>query len=95
MRKVLAVALLMGFAGAFLPAGLHAAEGAGMEDTAIDKVSDWFAVIGKSGDEKEAMLAERRADRAAKRLSKAMKKAGKSAEKKMKKFGKEMEKLFE
>jgi hypothetical protein len=94
MRKVLAGALLAAFA-VFLPAGLHAAEGAGGDDTVIDKVSDWLAVIGKSGDEKEAILAERRADRAAERLAKAMRKAGKRAEKKMEKFGKEMEKLFE
>ena len=95
MKKFLAAALVIAFAGAFVPSCLYAAEGAGMEDTVIDKASDWIAVLGKPADEKDSILAERRADRAAKRLEKSMTKAGKTAEKKMKKFGKDMEKLFE
>jgi len=95
MRKFLAAALLIAFAGACVPAFVYAADGSGMEDTVIDKASDWIAVLGKPEDEKEAILAERRADRAAKRLEQAMKKVGKRAEKKMKKFGEDMEKLFE
>ncbi len=95
MRKVLAAALLIAFASALVPTFVYAAGNSGMEDTAIDKASDWIAVLGKPEDEKEAILAERRADRAAERLSKAMRQAGKKAEKKMKKFGKDMEKLFE
>jgi glycosyltransferase involved in cell wall biosynthesis len=95
MKKLLAAALLIAFAGACVPAYVYAADSSGMEDTVIDKASDWIAVLGKSEDEMEAILAERRADRAAERLSKAMRQAGKKAEKKMKKFGKDMEKLFE
>ena len=95
MKKFLAAALLLAFAGAFVPSYLYAADNSGMEDTIVDKASDWIAVLGKPADEKDAMLAERRADRAAKRFEKTMKKAGKTADKKMKKFGKEMEKLFE
>ncbi len=51
------------------------------EDTAIDKMGDWMATIGKSGLEKDQMLAERKAARTAKRLEQQTKKAAKEAEK--------------
>ena len=65
------------------------------DDSIFNRVSDWFATVGKPEDEKEAIIAERRADRAAERLGKAFRQESKKANKKMKKFGKEMEKMFE
>lgn len=66
----------------------------GQEDSILDKVSDWVATIGKSGSDKEEVLAERRLDRAMKRTSQAFKKSSKKASKAMKEFGKDMEKAF-
>lgn len=65
------------------------------EDNVIEKLGDWLATVGKSEEDRDAMVAERQADRAAERLRKMLKKESKAVEKKMKKFGKEMEKMFE
>ena len=35
------------------------------QDTPVDQVGDWFAVIGKQGMEKDQVLAKRKADRLA------------------------------
>jgi len=51
------------------------------DDNAIfNRTADWFATIGKSAEEKEKILAERKADRAVKRAEKEAKKAQKKAE---------------
>lgn len=65
------------------------------DDSIFNRVSDWFATIGKPEDEKDMIIAERRADRAAKRMGKAFRQESKKASKKMEKFGKDMEKMFE
>lgn len=47
------------------------------EDSIVDKAGDWFATIGKSGQEKDQILLQRRMDRAAKKAGAAFDKAGK------------------
>ncbi|HXV18584.1 MAG TPA: hypothetical protein VD883_00730, partial [Candidatus Omnitrophota bacterium] len=66
-----------------------------MDDTAWDKIGDWFATFGKSADEREEILIERRTARQAARFQRAIRMESKKAEKKVEKFTKEMEKLFE
>ncbi len=51
------------------------------DDNAIfNRTADWFATIGKSAEEREKILAERKTERAAKRAEKEAKKAQKKAE---------------
>jgi len=50
-------------------------------DQAIfNRVGDWFATVGKSEEEKEAILMERRAQRATKRAEKAARQLGRQAD---------------
>ena len=61
------------------------------EDSLFDKTSDWFATMGKDGSEKQSILAERRAGRAARRIQEGVTKSARQADKNMKEFGKELE----
>ncbi len=67
---------------------------AASNDTAMDRVSDWFATVGKPQDEKDMIIAQRRMERATDRAAEIWKKESKKAAKKMQEFGKEMEKAF-
>ncbi|MBI4358593.1 MAG: hypothetical protein HY584_04770 [Candidatus Omnitrophica bacterium] len=49
-------------------------------DTAIDQVGDWLATVGKQGVEKDQIIAQRKAERAARRAEEEAKKAAKEAE---------------
>ena len=91
MRKSAALVLLFSFFAGLTP--LYAADA--YEDTWWDEATDWFATLGKPQDEKDMILAERRADRAAVRLGRAFRQETKKAAKKMETFGKEMEKAFQ
>ena len=51
------------------------------EQAIFNRVSDWFATIGKSEEEKAKILAERKARRAQKRAEKALEKAERKGEK--------------
>jgi len=63
------------------------------DDNAIfNRVTDWFATIGKSEEEKQAILAERKAKRAAKRAEKEAQKKAKEAEEKAKEAKEKAEK---
>lgn len=90
MRKLLA--LVLACMMVFSATAVFAAKGA--SDTAREKASpqaifnrmtDWFATVGKSEEEKQQILAERKAKRAAKQAEKEAKKAAAQAEEKMKK----------
>lgn len=54
-------------------------------DTVIDKVGDWFAVLGKPQDEKDIICAQRRAARLAERMRKEAEEGMKEFDRKMKK----------
>ena len=58
---------------------------ASVNDTILDRAGDWFAVFGKSEDEKEMMLSRRRAARVAERMRREAEKSMKDFDKKMKK----------
>ena len=45
------------------------------EESVFDRVSDWFATVGKPKEEQDRILAERRAERMAKKAEKEIKKA--------------------
>ena len=51
------------------------------DQSIFNRATDWFATVGKSGVEKQAILAERKAKRAARRLEKEARKAGKETKK--------------
>ena len=51
------------------------------ENSIFNRVSDWFATVGKSDEEKAKILEERKQERARKRLEKEAKKASQAGEK--------------
>ena len=55
------------------------------ENAIFNRVGDWFATAGKSKEEKEKILAERKAEREDKRAEKRARKEAKKAEKALKK----------
>ncbi len=57
------------------------------QDSIVDKVGDWFALLGKSEDEKEMIAARRRAARISERMRK-------EAAKSMEEFNKKMKSAF-
>ncbi len=70
-------------------------------ESALDKVGDWFATRGKTPEEKTVILNQRRADRAvkeaekmAKQAQKDMEKMAAEAKKKAEQFGKDVKKGF-
>jgi hypothetical protein len=79
MRKALNLIILLAFLFAANPL-LWAQEGEkgasekayehASENAIFNRISDWFATVGKSPEEKEAILTERKAQRAAKRAEK-------------------------
>jgi len=81
MVKILALILIVVFFAACVWVGDAAAS---VNDTIIDRVGDWFAVFGKSEDEKEMMLARRRAARVAERMQKEAENSMKDFDRKMK-----------
>ena len=85
MKKTISILLVLLMAVTMMPVKVYAADGGG--DNVIDQASDWFATIGKSGMDKDAILFQRRSERASKRLGKAMNEAGK-------KMGDDMKKSF-
>ncbi len=102
MKRILFVVALMACVSFSMPAlaqdAAQKAKGASQEayehadDNAIfNRTTDWFATIGKSGAEKEKILAERKAERAVKRAEKEAKKAQQKAGEEMKKAGKELD----
>jgi len=50
------------------------------DEAVFNRVSDWFATVGKSDQEKQTILAERKAKRAAAKAEKEAEKAKKQAE---------------
>lgn len=92
MKKGKAVFLLFSLLSVFAAGCAYAA--GSYEDTFLDKTGDWFATLGKPADEKDSILAERRAKRAAEHFKKDMKEIGAKADKKSKELGKEMKNLF-
>jgi len=84
MRKVLALLVIM----TLMAPAVFAAKGAsekGIEtasdQAAFNRVGDWFATVGKSQEEKEAIKAERAVDRKVKRAEKQARKEAKEAKK--------------
>ena len=93
MKKWLAVCLLL--AGGLVAFPSHAYAGnMNSGDSITDKASDWLATVGKSPEERDVILAQRRADRMAKRFGEAMKSGSEKAGKEMKKMGKNMGDMF-
>jgi len=62
------------------------------DEAIFHRVGDWFSTIGKSKEEKEAIIAERRAKRAEKRAEKELKKRERVTEKETKKAEKKFKK---
>ena len=77
MKRFLAAVLILVFVFSFSSVSF-AAE---YKDNPIDQAGDWFATMGKSGMEKDSILAQRKAERAAKFAEREAKKLAKEAEK--------------
>jgi len=99
---LLAITLLLAATPAFsAPAGVKGASAKALENASDEavfhRVGDWFATVGKSDTEKKAIIAERKAKRAALRAQKKLEKQKRLAEKKankaQKKAGKKMKGL--
>lgn len=101
MKKVLVVTIILSLV--MISMSVFAAEGGkkGASERAYERASpqaifhrieDWFATRGKSPEEKERILKERRAERAVKRAFKEARKAQKEAERVKKKAEKKVEK---
>ncbi len=103
MKKISAFAIILTLAITQLviaaPEGEEGAAAAALEnanDQAVfNRIPDWFATVGKSPEEKEKILAERKALRAQKRAEKEAKKAQKQAQKEARKTEKEAQKAME
>ncbi len=80
-RKLIAVVLLIVFAFAIFPSPAALAGGGDYKDTPFDKLGDWMATLGKSGLEKDQILAERQAARLKRHAEIQAKKAKHEAEK--------------
>ena len=88
MKRAIAAVLLAGMLGAATP-GLAATMP--VQDTMFDRMGDWFATFGKSGLEKESVLAQRHADRTAKRANEAAQQNAEQAERSLKKAGRDLD----
>ena len=89
MRNFFIVLLVLSFA---LTAPVFAAQDAGVgaiaksadkasQDTWIDQAGDWFATLGKSEEDREFIITQRRADRFAQRVQTEAGAAARDAEK--------------
>jgi hypothetical protein len=91
---VLVMALLIGTVPAFAAQGQRGASARAMErasdEAVFHRIGDWFATRGKSEEEAQAIVAERKAARAAKRAEKELQKRKKEMERAAKKSQKEM-----
>jgi Skp family chaperone for outer membrane proteins len=65
------------------------------DQAVFNRIPDWFATVGKSAEEKEKIMAEKKALRTQKRADKEAKKAEKQARKEAQKAEKEAEKAME
>lgn len=96
MKKILSALVIISLIFTALP--VFAAQGRkGASDKALEqasdeaifhRVGDWFATIGKSDEEKKAIIAERKAKRAAARVQEEAERARKKMKEKTKGFGK-------
>ena len=100
MKKIVALIVVLAFVLTAMPAfaAKGGTRGASQQayDNASDKavfnrVGDWFATRGKSPEEKEKIVAERDAKRAAKKAEKEARKLEKQAQKKAKTLEKQSE----
>ncbi len=98
MKKSLVIMLVLALAVTTVPAfaaqGTKGASARAMErasdESVFHRVGDWFATVGKPDNEKQAIIAERKAKRAAAKAEKEAKKAQKQLKEqteKMKKKG--------
>lgn len=92
MKRIagIVVALVLGMGIATQP--VQAAEMVGQQDTVIDRIGDWFATLGKSGMEKDAILTQRKADRLTKRAEQRAREGAKKAERELNQAGKDLQK---
>jgi len=99
MRKLVVVLLTLAFVLGTVEGFAQKQKGASQkaqekasEQAIFHRVGDWFATVGKSKEEKEKILQERRAEREAKRAAKEAEKKAKEAEKEAKRKTKEAQK---
>jgi len=93
MKQWMVVGLLLAVGLAAFPCHSYAGNMSG-GDSITDKASDWLATIGKSPEERDVIIAQRKADRMAKRFGEAMKSTAEKTGKEMKKMGKKIGDAF-
>lgn len=89
MKKIAAIFIILSLLAAGAPAfaakgGVRGASEQAYEHAGpqaiFNRVGDWFATVGKSKEEKEAILVERKANRAAARAEREARKAARRAD---------------
>jgi regulator of protease activity HflC (stomatin/prohibitin superfamily) len=102
MKKVIALVLALSFA-LTVPAFAQMKDIKGpsaqalakaSDDSVVDKVGDWFATRGKSDQEKQAILMQRRGARTAEKAQKQAEKKAREMKKQADKAGKDMGQAF-
>jgi hypothetical protein len=78
IKRFMALFLVLTLVFGAVPFNAYAADA---QDTPFDKMGDWMSTLGKSGLEKDQILAQRKVGREAKRAQQEAKKAAKQAEK--------------
>ena len=87
MKKRAAVCILVLMSFMVLPGRVYA-KSFDSGDSVIDKVSDWAATLGKSPEDRDMIIGQRKTERVAKRMGNAVKSGAKKAGKEMKEMGK-------
>ena len=98
VKLVVAVSLVLGAAPLYAAKDNQGASATAYErasDEAIfHRVGDWFATIGKSKEDKQAVIAEHRAKRMAKQAQKELEKQAKTAQRGVEQAAKDLKKAF-
>lgn len=84
IAAIVALALLLSVAPVFAAQGQRGASASAYENASdksiFNRTTDWFSTVGRSQEEKDRILAEREAKRAAKRAERDIKRAQKQLE---------------
>jgi len=95
---VLILSLLVGASPAFAArtkkGASQKAYASASDEAVFYRVGDWFATVGKSEDEKSAIIAQRKAKRTAQCAQKELEKKKRQAQKEAKKTQKKLKKSF-
>ncbi|NQT32049.1 MAG: hypothetical protein HQ594_00065 [Candidatus Omnitrophica bacterium] len=102
MKKLIVLLMVFVFVAGTVPAfaardikgASPKAYGQASDEAVFNRVGDWFATVGKSDEEKQAIIAQRKVERAKKKAMKEAEKKKKQMEKQAKKSQKQAKDKF-